>query len=203
MESVMSMKFRRKGKKGDGCTRFPHSLKCASSAQFLVSISSSGINQKIGQLVGSEERPILQQNATYNLDKLSTEKCKPLQTLALSGQIRFMDKLLADGLDIDKEGWTPLHVAVQTGKRDVKILLVNGADENRRNKDGMTPMDLCLCYGEEFKSYDLAKLVKIQLSGMADGGMLYLVNAAAATTNYGYFYVSERQTEGGAECVAS
>lgn len=34
-----------------------------------------------------------------------------------------------------QEGWTPLHVAMQTRNRDiVKVLLVNGADKTRRNK---------------------------------------------------------------------
>lgn len=34
-----------------------------------------------------------------------------------------------------QEGWTPLHVAVQSRNRDIaKVLLVNGADKTRRNK---------------------------------------------------------------------
>ena len=34
-----------------------------------------------------------------------------------------------------QEGWTPLHVAVQSRNRDiVKVLLVNGADKNGRTK---------------------------------------------------------------------
>lgn len=36
---------------------------------------------------------------------------------------------------IFQEGWTPLHVAIQSRNRDIaKILLVNGADKTRRNK---------------------------------------------------------------------
>ena len=32
-----------------------------------------------------------------------------------------------------QDGWTPLHVAVQSRNRDIaKILLVNGADQTRR-----------------------------------------------------------------------
>ncbi|WOL12143.1 ankyrin repeat domain-containing protein, chloroplastic [Canna indica] len=62
----------------------------------------------------------------------------------------------------DNEGWTPLHVAMQTRSRDIaKVLLVNGADKTRRNKDGKTPLDLSLCYGKDFKSYELAKLLKL------------------------------------------
>ncbi|XP_010272028.1 PREDICTED: ankyrin repeat domain-containing protein EMB506, chloroplastic isoform X2 [Nelumbo nucifera] len=212
---------------------------------------------EVEQLLGSEEKAILQQNEAPVLRKISTEKWSPLHTLALSGQINFMDKLLEQGVDIDavdrdgftalhkavigkkevvishllrkganphirdrngatplhyavqvgamqtvkllikykvdvnvadNEGWTPLHVAIQSRCRDIaKVLLVNGADKNRRNKvlsawlsiqvltlridllpiqwssmhDGKTPLDLSLCYGKDFKSYDLAKLLKL------------------------------------------
>ncbi|KAK4603786.1 hypothetical protein RGQ29_012338 [Quercus rubra] len=179
--------------------------------------------KEVEQLLGPEERAILQQNVKPNLGKISTAKWSPLHTLALSGQIPFMDKLLENGLDIDtvdrdgltalhkaiigkkeavishllrkgadphvkardgatplhyavhvgaiqtvkllikyKEGWTPLHVAIQSRNRFIaKVLLVNGADKNRRTKDGRTPMDLNFCYGKDFKSFDLAKLLKI------------------------------------------
>ncbi|KAG5254102.1 ankyrin repeat domain-containing protein [Salix suchowensis] len=189
------------------------------------------ILSKVEQLLGPEERAIFQQNASPNLRKISTAKWNPLQTLALSGQIKFMDKLLDDGFDIDdkdndgltalhkaiigkkeavishllrkgasphirdrdgasplhyavqvgamqtvklllkyevdvnatdNEGWTPLHIAVQTRNRDIaKILLVNGADKTRRTKDGMTPLDMSFCYGKDFRSFDIAKLLKV------------------------------------------
>ncbi|KAL9227081.1 hypothetical protein vseg_002818 [Gypsophila vaccaria] len=61
----------------------------------------------------------------------------------------------------DNEGWTPLHIAMQSRNRDIaKVLLINGADKDRKNKDGNTPLDLSLAYGKEFKSFDLAKLLK-------------------------------------------
>lgn len=187
--------------------------------------------EEVVQLLGPEERQILQQNAAPNLEKISTAKWSPLHTLALSGQIHSMDKLLANGLDIDNvdkdgltalhraiigkkeavishllrkganphvrdrdgatplhyavqvgamqtvkllikynvdinaadnEGWTPLHIAIQSRNRIIaKRLLVNGADKTRRNQDGKTPLDLSLCYGKDFKSYELAKLLKL------------------------------------------
>ncbi|KAH7516584.1 hypothetical protein FEM48_Zijuj10G0150600 [Ziziphus jujuba var. spinosa] len=187
--------------------------------------------KEIEQLLEPEELAILQQSATFNLDKISSAKWSPLHTLALSGQISFMDSLIDQRIDMDcvdkdgltalhtaiigkkeavishllrkganphvkdkdgatplhyavqvgamqtvkllikyrvdvnvadNEGWTPLHVALQSRNRDIaKILLVNGADRTRRNKDGKTPLDLSLCYGKDFKSYDLAKLLKV------------------------------------------
>lgn len=189
------------------------------------------LQKEVEQLLEPEERAILQQNATLNVDKLSTPKWNPLHTFALSGQIIPMDKILESGYDIDSvdedgfsalhkaiigrkdavighllrkgasphikdkngatplhyavqvgakqivkllikykvdvnvadsDGWTPLHIAIQGRNRDLtKILLVNGADRNRRNKDGKTPLDLSLCYGKNFKSYDLSKLLKV------------------------------------------
>ncbi|XP_023549592.1 ankyrin repeat domain-containing protein EMB506, chloroplastic isoform X1 [Cucurbita pepo subsp. pepo] len=189
------------------------------------------LRKEIEQLLEPEERAILQQNATLNVDKLSTPKWNPLHTFALSSQIIPMDRLLESGFDIDSvdedgfsalhkaiigrkdavighllrkgasphikdkngatplhyavqvgakqivkllikynvdvnvadsDGWTPLHIAIQGRNRDItKILLVNGADRNRRNKDGKTPLDLSLCYGKNFKSYDLSKLLKV------------------------------------------
>ncbi|KAI4356335.1 hypothetical protein L6164_000365 [Bauhinia variegata] len=187
--------------------------------------------REVERLLEPEERAILQQNVTPNLEKISTAKWSPLHTLSLSGQISCMDKLLEDGFDIDflnnegltalqkaiigkkeavishllrkgasphvkdkdgaaplhyavqvgakqtvkllikykvdvnaadNEGWTPLHVAIQSRNRDIaKILLVNGADKTRKTKDGKTALDLSLCYGKDFKSYDLAKLLKV------------------------------------------
>ncbi|KAL3537901.1 hypothetical protein ACH5RR_001267 [Cinchona calisaya] len=187
--------------------------------------------REVDQLLSPEERAILQANETPRLEKLSTAKWHPLHTFALAGQIKFMDSLLENRLDVDlidkdglsalhhaiigkkeavishllrkganphvkdldgatplhyavqvgafqtvkllvkynvdvnaadNEGWTPLHVAIQSRNRDIsKILLLNGADKTRRNKDGNTPLDLSLCYGKDFKSYDLTKLLKL------------------------------------------
>ncbi|XP_030531110.1 ankyrin repeat domain-containing protein EMB506, chloroplastic [Rhodamnia argentea] len=76
--------------------------------------------------------------------------------------VKLLIKYKADVNVADNEGWTPLHISMQSRSRDIaKILLVNGADKTRRNKDGKTPLDLSLCYGKDFKSYDLAKLLKL------------------------------------------
>ncbi|KAK8956087.1 hypothetical protein KSP40_PGU005157 [Platanthera guangdongensis] len=76
--------------------------------------------------------------------------------------IKLLIKYKVDVNAADNDGWTPLHISMQIRSRDIaKVLLVNGADQLRRNKDGKTPVDLSLCYGRDFKSYDLAKLLKL------------------------------------------
>lgn len=107
--------------------------------------------KEVEQLLGLEERAILQQNATYNLDKISTAKWKPLQTLALSGQIHSMDKLLEDGLgidSIDKDGLTALHKAI-IGKKESVIshLLRKGASPHIRDPDGASPLHYAVQIG--------------------------------------------------------
>ncbi|KMZ64051.1 Ankyrin repeat protein [Zostera marina] len=189
------------------------------------------IPEEIELLLSAEENAILQQNQVPNLTKISSNNWNPLHSLALSGQIPIMDKLLEDnthidmvdkngftvfhkavigkkeavishllrkGADIqckdrdgitplhyavqvgaiqtvkllikhkvnvnvaDNDGWTPLHIAVQSRSRDItKVLLINGADKTRRTRDGKTPLDIALCFGKEFKSYELTKLLKL------------------------------------------
>ncbi|XP_050221638.1 ankyrin repeat domain-containing protein EMB506, chloroplastic-like [Mercurialis annua] len=120
----------------------------ASTSRRVDDSGSSGYDEELAkeveELLGPEERAILQQNGTYNLNKLSTAKWRPLQTLALSGQIRFMDKLVKDGLDIDsvdKDGLTALHKAI-IGKKEAVIshLVRKGANLQVLDRDGASPL---------------------------------------------------------------
>ncbi|KAL6605878.1 hypothetical protein ACP70R_041531 [Stipagrostis hirtigluma subsp. patula] len=89
----------------------------------------------------------------------------PLHYAVQVGALQTVKLLIKYKVDVnvaDNDGWTPLHLAIQSRNRDIaKILLVSGADSTRRTKDGRTALDLSLCFGRDFKSYDLAKLVKI------------------------------------------
>ncbi|KAK3128825.1 hypothetical protein QOZ80_6BG0466850 [Eleusine coracana subsp. coracana] len=89
----------------------------------------------------------------------------PLHYAVQAGALQTVKLLIKYKVDVnvaDNDGWTPLHIAIQSRNRDIaKVLLVNGADRSRRTKDGRTALDLSLCFGRDFKSYDLAKLVKV------------------------------------------
>ncbi|XP_078174897.1 ankyrin repeat family protein [Carex rostrata] len=89
----------------------------------------------------------------------------PLHYAVQVGALQTVKLLIKYKVDVnvaDNEGWTPLHLAIQGRNRDIaKVLLVNGADRTRRNQDGKTPLDLSLCYGKDFKSYDLTSLLKL------------------------------------------
>ncbi|KAF8723582.1 hypothetical protein HU200_021537 [Digitaria exilis] len=89
----------------------------------------------------------------------------PLHYAVQAGALQTVKLLIKYKVDVnvaDNDGWTPLHLAIQSRNRDIaKVLLANGADRTRRTKDGRTALDLSLCFGRDFKSYDLAKLVKL------------------------------------------
>ncbi|GAA0172067.1 hypothetical protein LIER_25966 [Lithospermum erythrorhizon] len=117
-------------------------------------------------IVGKKEPVIshlLRKGANPQLRDL--DGATPLHYAIQVGAMQTVKLLIKYKVDLnvaDNEGWTPLHVAVQSRNRDIlKILLVNGADKSRRNKDGRTPLDIGFCYGKDFKSYDLVKLLKI------------------------------------------
>lgn len=59
--------------------------------------------------------------------------------MSISTSSSLFPSLLNSHMLVFQDGWTPLHIAVQSRNRDiVKILLVNGADKSRRNKVTLT-----------------------------------------------------------------
>ena len=74
---------------------------------------------------------------------------------------RIMDLLLSNGADVnarDKNGVTPLHIAVALGKdRAARALLQRKANANIRDNNGLTPLHLATSISA-FKKSDLEKL---------------------------------------------
>lgn len=77
-----------------------------------------------------------------------------------------------------KYGWTPLHLAVQSKRTDVvRLLLVKGADKSIRNKDGNTPLHLCLYSGRDIRTYELIRLLKtLPKARLQNGNNLQTLN---------------------------
>ncbi|KIY43807.1 ankyrin [Fistulina hepatica ATCC 64428] len=62
----------------------------------------------------------------------------------MSGSSDIVQYLLERGAEVDKpdiSGWTALHIAVSAGHENVVVELVgSGADVNRKNDKGITPL---------------------------------------------------------------
>lgn len=94
-------------------------------------------------------------NMNWSLLHFAAEDCN-------SEVIRFLIARGADTQATDRQGWTPLHLAVDsdmdTSSRDarratelptVQTLIELGADETVRATDGSTPQDIARAYGQE------------------------------------------------------
>ncbi|ESQ46993.1 hypothetical protein EUTSA_v10027842mg [Eutrema salsugineum] len=117
-------------------------------------------------VIGKKEAVIshlLRKGANPNVQ--DRDGASPLHYAVQVGALQTVKLLIKYNVDVnvtDNEGWTPLHIAVQSRNRDItKILLTNGADKTRKTKDGKLALDMALCFGRDFKSYDLVKLLKI------------------------------------------
>lgn len=48
------------------------------------------------------------------------------------------------------EGWTPLHLAAEEGRKDVaELLIAKGADMNARDAEGWTPLHWAAYFGHD------------------------------------------------------
>ena len=65
---------------------------------------------------------------------------------ARDGNIEAVKQHLADGADVNarvNDGWTPMHFAIDYGRKEVaELLIAEGADVNAKDDDGETPLDI-------------------------------------------------------------
>lgn len=74
-------------------------------------------------------------NATNGSDET------PLMYLALKGELKRAQALIARGAQVNRLGWTPLHYAASTGQVEMaKLLLSKQAIVNAPGPDGTTPL---------------------------------------------------------------
>ena len=72
----------------------------------------------------------------------------PLMIAALRGQTAWVERLLARGAALEREGWTPLHYAASgPAPRVVALLLDRGAAIEARSPNGTTPLMMAAGYG--------------------------------------------------------
>ena len=84
--------------------------------------------------------------STWSIVITTPSKAGPLHDAALDGDIKTMERLIAEGTDVgasDSAGSTPLHVSAMNGQARVcELLIRHGADINAKNKSGSTPFTL-------------------------------------------------------------
>lgn len=97
-----------------------------------------------------------------DLNYLTPEGESALMLAALEGYADLSEKLIAQGADVNKPGWTPLHYAATRGHvLLIKILLDNHAYIDAESPNGTTPLMMAAHYGT-------AAAVKALLEGEAD-----------------------------------
>lgn len=71
-----------------------------------------------------------------------------LMLAAFKGYLPLVKKLVENGAEVNKTGWTPLHYAASTGQLTViEYLLKNGAFINAESPNGSTPLMMSAMYG--------------------------------------------------------
>jgi len=77
------------------------------------------------------------------------------------GELSKVRDLIKRGANVnikDKDGKTPLHIAVENNYEDiVKVLIQNNADVNIKDNNGNTPLHIAIMNGNEFIIKELLK----------------------------------------------
>lgn len=97
-----------------------------------------------------------------NVEIRTAQDESPLMIAALKGQLELARKLIAQGADVNKTGWAPLHYAATGGNVDlIGLLLDENAYIDAESPNGTTPLMMAAQYGT-------TEAVKLLLEAGAD-----------------------------------
>lgn len=97
-----------------------------------------------------------------DLNAQSAQGESPLMLASLKGELELARKMISQGADVNKTGWTPLHYAASMGQVDlIRLLLENHAYIDAESPNGTTPLMMAGMYGT-------AETVKLLLQEGAD-----------------------------------
>lgn len=92
----------------------------------------------------------LLQDPRIDIDRASARGETALMMAAIHGRLDWVERLVARGAAIDREGWTPLHYAASgPDMRIVTRLVALGARIDARSPNGSTPLMMAAGYGDQ------------------------------------------------------
>lgn len=93
---------------------------------------------------------VLLRHPELKVDATNVAGETPLMMAALRGQTEWVQKLLARGAQLHREGWSPvLYAASGPEAKALELLLERGAPVNARSPNGSTPLMMAARYGSE------------------------------------------------------
>lgn len=104
---------------------------------------------------GSEQvAAVLLAHPAIRVDLANPAGETPLMMAALKGRSTWVRRLIEQGAQVDRDGWTPLHYAAaqadaEAARACVQLLLARGARLDARSPNGTTPLMMAARNGSE------------------------------------------------------
>jgi len=119
----------------------------------------------------------------------------------IDGEIALIRRELSNGANVNeknKDGLTPLHLAVKSGhKRIVELLIAKGSDVNAKDTRGGTSLDYSTELNEMFGDNDgLDKIEDLEVEGMTAEQIKEYMSGIENIRNSTTFYIEIRNEDG-------